>query len=96
METIKFSSLNDLYNRLLPALIIKTDELKRQGGYFIKAEDIWNYLKLNKWLSASDLTLAEMVSDIFNTDFFVMQEYLKNVLNNQNRDIIPDYQDDLL
>lgn len=55
MEDIKFSSLNELYNRLIPAMETKVKELKINGINFITIDDIWNYLKKYKWSKGSNL-----------------------------------------
>ena len=44
MNDIKFTSMNDLYKRLLPALKSKKKELTKAGFPYIKEEDIWEYL----------------------------------------------------
>ena len=61
---IEFNNVKELYERLIPALNTKVEELKRSDLDYIKAEDIWNYLKENKWSSAKDLLLYQMVDDI--------------------------------
>ena len=63
MEEIKFESLNELFNRLYPAFNTKVIELKNDGVVVSEIE-LWNYLKENKWVNSSRLTLYDMVSDI--------------------------------
>lgn len=63
MEEIKFESLNDLFNRLYPAFNTKVIELKNDG-VMVSEIKLWNYLKENKWVNSSRLTLYDMVSDI--------------------------------
>lgn len=72
MNDLKFESLKELYDRVLPALRSKVKELKRQNVSYIKEEDIWNILKTNKWMNHQTLTLAEMVDDILNTDINIL------------------------
>ena len=84
---VEFNSLEELYNRLKPALITKKNEMNRSGYQYIKIEDIWNYLKEVKWKKAKDLTLYEMVSDVFNVDDLLIDDYLKQKLNLKNREI---------
>lgn len=74
---IEFSSIKELYDRLEPALDTKYNELKRNKINYIKKEDIWNYLKLNKWSHAKDLLLHEMVDDILNCDNALLDDYVK-------------------
>ena len=42
---MEFNSLEELYERIKPALRCKQSEMKRNGYNYIKLEDIWNYLK---------------------------------------------------
>ena len=84
---IEFNSLEELYNRLKPALLTKKEEMNRTIYPYIKEEDIWNYLKEIKWKSAIGLTLAEMVDDILNTDEAIIDNYLKTKLNLKDRTI---------
>lgn len=84
---IEFNSLEELYNRLKPALNTKQREMMRNGYNYIKIEDIWNYLKEVKWKKAKDLSLYEMVSDVLNVDDILIDDYLKQKLNLKNREI---------
>ena len=74
---IEFNSLKELYDRLLPALNTKVTELRRYDLDYIKVEDIWNYLRLNKWTKANNLLLYQMVDDILNLDNEEIDEYVK-------------------
>ncbi len=82
---ITFNTLEELYERIKPALITKQNEMKRAGYRYIKADDIWNYLKEVKWKKTNNLTLYEMVNDVLNTDNMVIDDYLKEKLNINNR-----------
>ena len=84
---MEFSSLEELYNRLKPALETKKMEMGRNGYSYIKIEDIWNYLKEVKWKSANNLSLYEMVSDVLNTDEGIIDAYLKQKLNLKDREL---------
>ncbi len=64
----RFNSINDLYNRLLPAIDTKLSELKRMKLYNITNLDIWNYCVQNKWKYKTNLHIYEMVNDILNID----------------------------
>lgn len=75
MEDIKFSSLQELYNRIKPALRSKVKELHMAGYMFINEEDIFNFLKDSKWAKKNNLTLSELVNDILTTSNEV---YLNN------------------
>lgn len=82
---IIFSSLQELYERLKPALYTKKQEMIRAGFEYIKEEDIWNYLKEIKWKRSIDLSLHEMVDDVINCDNYAIDKYLKSKLNLQDR-----------
>ena len=74
---IEFNNVKELYERLLPALNAKIIELKRCDIDYVKKEDIWNYLKNEKWSKANNLLLYQMVDDILNLDNFEIDEYVK-------------------
>lgn len=78
MDNIKFNSLEELYNRLVPAMNTKVNELKLVGVTYITVDDIWNYLKTNKWSKSRDLTLSECVDDILNTSDLEYKKYMKD------------------
>lgn len=84
---IQFNSLEELYNRIKPALMAKVEELRRNDLNYIKEEDVWNYLKEIKWKDSSDLKLYQMVSDVLNADNLSIDEYLKKKLNMTERHI---------
>lgn len=84
-EDIIFNSLQELYLRLKPALYARKCELVRNGFTYITEEDIWNYFKENKWTNSNNLSLHEMVSDIFSCDEVLIDSYLKEKLNQKNR-----------
>ena len=84
---MEFKSLSELYARIRPALISKNNDLKRIGINYVKEEDIWNCLKENKWVRTSNLSLSEMVSDIFNLNNDMIEKYVKGKMNNMAREI---------
>lgn len=77
---IEFGSVQELYERLKPALKSKVSELKREGYAYLNSEDVWNYLKEKKWRNSKNLSLHEMVSDIFNSDNALIDAYFKDKL----------------
>ncbi len=83
----EFNSLEELYNRLKPALEAKRIQMKRNGFNYIRIEDIWNYLKEIKWKKARDLSLYEMVDDVLNIDDIVIDSYIRGKMNLKNREI---------
>lgn len=82
---IEFASVAELYERLKPALKSKALELARDGYGYLTTDDIWNYLKETKWKKSSNLALHEMVSDIFNCDNVLIDDYFKNKLKSEKR-----------
>ena len=82
MNNLKFNSLNELYNRLIPAMETKVRELKMNGVNYITIDDIWNYLKKYKWSKSKDLTLSECVDDIINTSNNKYKKYMKDKMTN--------------
>jgi len=85
MEEITFNSSEELYKRLKPALLTKKNDMRREGINYVKEEDIWNYLKQQKWCKSNDLTLAEMVDDILNSDSLLIEDYLKFKMTSRQR-----------
>ena len=84
-DDVVFNSLQDLYVRIKPALSARKSELSRNGFNYITEEDIWNYFKENKWKKSNNLSLHEMVSDVFNCDEILIDDYIKEKLNEKNR-----------
>ena len=82
---IEFNTAEELYTRLKPALESKVSELTRDGYDYLTTEDVWNYLKENKWYSSTNLSLYEMVNDIFESDNALIDMYFKDKLNNKKR-----------
>ncbi len=82
---IKFKSLAELYERLLPALRSKAREIHKKGMDYIGEEDIWNYLKNYKWTTSKALDLGDMVNDIFNIEVQELDHYVKEELKKYRR-----------
>lgn len=87
MMDIKFKSLKELYSRIKPALLSKKMALFRLGLNYIKEEDIWNYLKETKWQKTTNLSLSEMVNDIFGCDNYEIDNYVKNKMSEMKREV---------
>ena len=60
---MEFNSLNELKQRVMPALKMKEERFLKEGKK-ITTEDIWLYLKNNKWMKSKNLSLNEIVNDI--------------------------------
>ncbi len=84
---VEFNSLKELYERIKPALKAKLADFKRIGLTYIKEEDIWNYLKENKWTKSTDLNLYQMVDDVLNINEYLVDDYLKSKLTSSNRTV---------
>ena len=84
---LEFKSLEELYQRIRPALNTKKMEMHRAGYIYIKEEDIWNFLKEVKWAYSKNLSLYQMVSDVLNSDDIYIDKYLKDKLNMRNRNL---------
>lgn len=75
---IEFQNLKELYNRLEPALTCKVADLKRNGYKNTSKKDVWEFLANCKWISAEDLSLHQMVSDILNSSNEEIYQYKVN------------------
>ena len=82
---VEFNSLEELYNRIKPALLTKQREMKRNAYDYIKIEDIWNYFKEIKWKKTVGLSISMMVDDVLNTNNSAIDTYLKQKLNLMDR-----------
>ena len=78
MNEFYFKDINDLYNRLKPALRSKVKELKIRHNVKIKEEDVFRYLADNKWPHSEDLTLFDMVEDILYLNNDALIDYVAN------------------
>lgn len=76
---LEYNSVQELYNALIPAFNVKLRMFKNSQFSNIKRQDIWNYLKVNKWMSSINLTISEMVSDIINVDGYKIIKYKEKV-----------------
>ena len=64
---MEYKSEEELFNSLRGAFNVKLRLIK--GNYsYIKMIDIWNYLKLDKWIKTKNLSISEMVNDIIDVD----------------------------
>lgn len=82
---ITFSSKEELYDRVKPALNAKVQEMHRLGYSYITIQDVWNYLIQVKWLISKDLTLADLIHDILHAENKKIDEYLKGKLSKTRR-----------
>lgn len=78
MEQIKFSSVDELFNRLKPAFNTKLNELKAKGIKFLDIIDMWLFLSKTKWSFESNLELCDMVNDILNVNETELITFVNN------------------
>ena len=79
----EFSSKEELFQRVKPALNAKVGELHRFGYTYINQMDVWNYLIENIWIKSKDLMLSDIVSDILHTDNKKIDAYLKSEITDE-------------
>ena len=82
---LEFKSIKELYDSIEPALRTKKYELKKLGDLVSEA-DIWNYLTSSKWINSINLTLSEMVNDIFLASGNDISNYLINKIPSDIRE----------
>lgn len=77
MKEEYFTNMKELYDRLLPALRSKKEQMNREGYLFATELNIWETLYKTKWKLASKLTLADMVDDILNTNSLNIYKHIR-------------------
>ena len=87
----EFKSLKELYERIKPALKARRNEFKKIGLSEVSDSDIWNYLTENKWKITENLTLSEMVNDIFEVKYDDVVNNIIRKVSKDNRD--PNFND---
>lgn len=83
---LSFSSREELYLRVRPALRAKKSELDRLGFSYIREIDIWNHLIESKWKKSHSLMLSDVVSDILHVQGELLNRYVKKKLQDTNRE----------
>ncbi len=79
----ELSNNDELFKKLGPCLNSKIKELKRNNIDYIKKEDIWNYLKRNKWKDSNPY-LSEMVNDILYLDNTLLKDYVDGYIKDRD------------
>lgn len=82
-----FKSLEELYQRVKPALKSKVKDLNRVGINYVQEVDVFNYLKNNCWSKKSNLTLGEIVNDIMTVGSSELESYVQNLFAKEKRNI---------
>lgn len=80
----EFHSLEELWNRVHPALRVKVKDFKRLGLKDFSDRDIWDYLIESKWKNGFNLMLSDIVDDIMKLDSSEFKKYLNEI--NQETD----------
>ena len=78
-------TLENLFNSLRPAFLVKIRLMKKKKLDYIKMEDIWNYLRMNKWREKKELTISEMVSDIIHVSYFEVLDFVNQNIYSMER-----------
>lgn len=81
-EEIVFRSVEELYNRVLPALYSKRKEINSLGFKLVTEKDIWNYLVENEWKTKRNLELHDLINDIFYVDNIKINDYVMRKVEN--------------
>ena len=71
-----FNTIEELYERVLPAIHTKIKEFNRNKITNIHEKDIWNYCVTKKWNNKQDLRLYQLVDDILNMDYLDIYNFL--------------------
>lgn len=73
---MEYNSEKELFKDIEGALKVKLRMIK--GKYDnISMQDIYSYLKINKWRYDKNLTISEVVNDIINVDITKVDAYIK-------------------
>ena len=80
-----FNRINELYERILPALEVKESIMHDFSIINITSKDIFNTLRISYWNKRKDIMLNEIVHDILNIDNYKLYELWKGLLNEENR-----------
>ncbi len=83
---MEYKSEKELYRGLRGAFNVKLRMIKDNYDY-IKSIDIYNYLKITKWCKATNLSISEMVNDIISVDIQKVDEYIKEKIKKESREI---------
>lgn len=81
----EFSSKEELFKRVRPALKAKLNEFQRLGYGYVQEMDVWNYLIENVWSKSKDLMLSDIVNDILHVKIKKIDDYLKDKMSSTNR-----------
>ncbi len=80
-----FTSQEELYKKVEPALKSKVKDLTRRGIGYVQKADVWNYLKNNMWCKKKNLTLGEIVNDIMTVPNRELELYVQDLMSKGKR-----------
>lgn len=80
-----FTSQEELYKKVEPALKSKVKDLTRRGVNYVQKADVWNYLKNEVWCKKTNLTLGEIVNDIMTIPNRELESYVQDVMSKKVR-----------
>lgn len=67
---IEFQSIDELKQRVMPALRVRKRELKKKN-IKLTEDEIWNYFIESSWKIANNLSLKDIVDDILNKEIIL-------------------------
>ena len=80
----RFKTIEELYQRVLPALRIKVKDMKLEKLALIDEKSLWDYFCNKKWRIQKSITLGEMIDDILNTDSFQIYHEMKGMFGRED------------
>ena len=83
MNKDRFKTIEELYQRVYPALRIKAKDMKLEKLAFVDERSLWNYFFNKKWKIQKSITLGEMIDDILNTDGFTIYQEMKGMRSDE-------------
>ena len=81
----EFSSKEELFERVRPALKAKINEFHRLGYTYVQEMDVWNYLIESNWCKANNLMLSDIVNDILHVKIKKIDDYIKDKISSTKR-----------
>ena len=73
---MEFTSLKQLYQKLLPAFAVKKRLISITKYKYINNEDIWRYLVKTKWSNSYNLQLSDIINDIITIEVDKVNTFL--------------------
>jgi len=74
---MEFTSLQQLYRKLIPAFNVKKRLIMNSKYKNITNENIWKYLSETKWKNSYNLSLPDMINDIITADLEDISKYME-------------------